>query len=133
MIAPARYIRKAYKTALTGIVPIFDGFAPEDAVVPYGVITSIESVQTGFKCIQWTCTVTIALYIEFQEFGGTAVVDGLSDSVIGVIGADGSSYLSIENFSSFGAKVLSISNDVAEINSLKVFRVIIRNEHNLST
>ena len=132
MIAPARYLRKAYKTALAAIVPIFDGFAPEDATVPYGVITSIESVQTGFKCIQWTCTVTLAIYIEFQEFGGTVIADGISDSVIGAIGADGSSYLNIDNFGNFGAKVLSISNDVAEINSIKVFRVIIRNEHTLS-
>lgn len=133
MIAPARYIRKAYKSALTGTVNIYDGYAPEDAIVPYGVITSIEAVQTGFKCIQWDCTVTLALYIEFQEFGGTSTVDGLSDSVITAIGADGSGYLSVDNFGSFGVKVLSISNDVAEISSKKVFRVILRIEHNLST
>lgn len=132
MIAPARYIRKAYKTALNGIVNVFDGFAPEDATVPYGVITSIEAVQSGFKCIQWDCIVTLALYVEFQEFGGNKTIDEITDDVIGEMGVDGSGYLSIENFGSYGAKVLSISNDVFEVRSLKVFRVILRIEHNLS-
>lgn len=132
MIAPARYLRKAYANALQYDVNLYDGFAPEDAQVPYGVITSIEAVQTNYRCVQWECTVTLALYIEFQEYGGNKSIDEITDDVITAVGADGSGYLPVDNFTPFGIQVLSISNDVTELRSLKIFRVILRIQHNLS-
>ena len=128
MVLPDKYLRKAYKAAMTGY-QVYEGMVPTDATAPYILIIQTESVPVHGRCITWNCIATIYIFSEYQEFGGDKTINEITQDIINNC-ID--TYLTVDNFTMINTQLISSLNDVQEVGSVNIFRQVLRISHQLN-
>lgn len=125
-------LRTMYKDKFQMIdtpIPVYDSVAPMGSGSgPYCVIISIDFNQVPISGIQGEYIVTLHLYQEFREYGGTITLDNICQDILSEIIPD----YRIPNLiqGNYLTKLVSVTNDVQNNEATNVFRKIIRIQHN---
>lgn len=128
MIDPARYVRKAVIEGLRAQGINAYQAPPSSAALPYCTV-SVGYEQLPVKaCKHYRVRVSIELYAEFREDGGTKQIGELTDTIFTVMGVDSMTYLPIDNFEHANCKLTAGDERFNRGNSLTEFIKTLRFE-----